>query len=419
MTQPHRYSRRLLLQGGGTTSLLLALGAAAPLTLAAQKGPQDVEPMPVQPALALSLTLLQQQLAELQRARRKVPDTLVHLEGMNRLQGLMTEPDGELLLLGSRDTAAPSLHLDDLVVALRHAYQVDAAYQGVPGCTIDPWVGANDPWRIQRVVVTGMPPHVPMAARHVAIDYALKKVSAGIMALTHDVTSLYALHRAANPLCGDRQGQHTAQPIIHRFWFYPRYPPTPRFMQEAHLVLILRPVEVQLLTEREFLSQTGQRQGSTVAAPAAQGFANAITQLLATTTHPDYTRLVQDFRCLELGQLLRFREVPAASVAYFLQDYPLTEVTVPAFVGGIRREEHGEVVCDTQITEQRLPQGTHVASTEHIKRYHYVSRGGVEARIRLTPTQFAPERAGALARLRQQVRASRPSARTLWWAIKP
>jgi hypothetical protein len=76
MTHPSLYSRRLLLQGAGATSLLLALGTAAPVALAAQKQPQAVEPLPVQPALALSLTLLQQQLAALQRVRRKVPDTI-------------------------------------------------------------------------------------------------------------------------------------------------------------------------------------------------------------------------------------------------------------------------------------------------------------------------------------------------------
>lgn len=190
-------------------------------------------------------------------------------------------------------------------------------------------------------------------------------------------------------------------------------------MQDAQLVVILWPVEVQLLTEQEFLNQAGQRQGAAPAAPVAQEFAQAITQLLATMTHPDYTRLVQDFRWIELGQLLRFRTVPASSLQYLLQEYPVPEVPVPAFVGGIRREEHGEVVCDTQITEKRVPQGTRIASTEQVARYHYVSRGGVEANIRLTPTQFTPERSGVLGRFRQQVRAARPTAQTLLWALQP
>jgi hypothetical protein len=375
--------------------------------------------LPVQPALALFLTLLQQQVATLQRAQRTVPEQLAEMGGMTCIQGVMSEPDGELILLGSRDSALPRLHLEDLVVALRNAYQVNVAYHGVPGCTIDPWTGADDPWRIQRVAVTGMPSRVGMAARHVAIDSALKKVSAGIVALGHGVTSLYALRRAADPLCAEPHDQATPQTITHRFWFSPRYPAPSRFMQDASLVLILRPVEVQLLTEQEFLNQAGQRQGAAPAAPVAQEFAQAITQLLATMSRPDYAQLVQDFRWIELGQLLRVRAVPASSLQYLLQDYPVPEVPVPAFVGGIRREERGEVVCDTQITEQRVHQGTRVASAEKVARYHYISRGGVEANIRLTPTQFAPERSGVVARLRQHVRAARSTAQTLLWALQP
>jgi len=59
-----------------------------------------------------------------------------------------------------------------------------------------------------------------------------------------------------------------------------------------------------------------------------------------------------------------------------LQEYPVPEVSVPAFVGGMRQEERGEVVCDTQVTAQRVHQGTRGASTEQVARYHYVSQGG-------------------------------------------
>lgn len=46
-----------------------------------------------------------------------------------------------------------------------------------------------------------------------------------------------------------------------------------------------------------------------------------ITQLLATDRSRHYAQLRNDFRVIELGQLLRFKRVPAQSLRYFPQDY--------------------------------------------------------------------------------------------------
>ena len=154
-------------------------------------------PMP-QPSLALSLTVLQ---AQAEQHGGTLPQQLVQLGGLNRIHGFLLEPDGEVILLGEHDPALPTLHLDDVAVALRNAYQVSAAYQGVLGCTIDPWAGAEDPWRIQRVTVFGMPPTVRMAARHVLVDFELKKVSAGLLLLVQGVPSLHELDMATFSPC--------------------------------------------------------------------------------------------------------------------------------------------------------------------------------------------------------------------------
>ncbi len=120
--------------------------------------------------------------------------------------------------------------------------------------------------------------------------------------------------------------------------------------------MILKPVGVQLLTEREFLNQTGQRTGAAPASPLAERFAQVITELLASNRLHQYTQLVQDFRTIEVAQLLWFKRVPAQSLRYFLQDYPLMEVETPAFVGGIRREEQGEVAVKIwgQVLQSRI-----------------------------------------------------------------
>src|SRR5882672_9371364 len=82
-----------------------------------------------EPSLALSLSVLQAETAAGVRARQAVPDELGHLGGLNCFQGLMVETGGEVILLGSHDASSPRLHLDDLVVSLRNAYQISAAYQ--------------------------------------------------------------------------------------------------------------------------------------------------------------------------------------------------------------------------------------------------------------------------------------------------
>src|SRR5262249_4099355 len=105
----------------------------------------------LRPTLALSVSALQAEAARLQQARQPLPEALVQLGGMNRIHGVTIEPDGELVLLGEHDASLPPLHLDDLCIAMRNAYQVSSVYQGAPGCSIDPSPGAKDPWQIQTV----------------------------------------------------------------------------------------------------------------------------------------------------------------------------------------------------------------------------------------------------------------------------
>src|SRR5262249_11021427 len=153
---------------------------------------------------------------------------------------------------------------DDLTVSLRHGYQVSSVYQtGPPGCTIDPWPGAKDPWHIQRVQIFSLPPS-GLATRLISQDYALKRVTAGLQTLG-GIPSLYDLTRAATPLCTEPLEQEHRTEITHRFWFYPRIEASPRFLVDAGLVLICKPVGVQLLTEQMFLDKTGQQ---TPAGPA-------------------------------------------------------------------------------------------------------------------------------------------------------
>jgi len=87
-------------------------------------------------------------------------------------------------------------------------------------------------------------------------------------------------------------------------------------------------------------------------------------------------------------------------------------------VGGIRRNESGEVVCENKVAEREVKNVKIVESREAIQRYSFTSRGGVEAKVTLSSEHFAKGHSGALADLQKRVLASRPSTHALTWPIK-
>ncbi len=371
----------------------------------------------VSPTLALSLTALQK---AAERQQHALPEALVTLGGLNRLRGLILEPNGEVVILGDHDPASPLLHLDDVAVVLRNAFQSEATYAGAPlGVSIDPQPGnGRDPWAIQQTAVFGMPRTTRMAQRQVAIDYDLKKVSAGIMALSSDITGTYDLMRAASPVCSGASAQQTE--TTHRFWFCARYPDAaPRFAEEEGVILIVNPIGVQLLTEQEFFDRTGHRSGSAQAAPQAQMFAQLVSHLFTTPQPPrDYQHLLSDFRLIELAQVLKFKKIDPQGLRYLLYQHRLAEMEVPEYVGGVRRHEEGEVTCATQINERPTPQGRVIESKEQVQRYRLTYRGGVEAKVEVAAAHIRSEAQGAFAELRRRVRESRPSATAWVWKIR-
>lgn len=146
-------------------------------------------------------------------------------------------------------------------------------------------------------------------------------------------------------------------------------------------------------------------------------FTRLVSDLLATAPTGPYAQLRNDFRIIELSKLITMRGLPATSLRYLLAEHALSAVTVPRFVGGVRRAEQGEIVCDSTIIERPGPKGSLVQAQSHVRRYHHTARGGVEVQLTFAPAQFVEERAGVLEPLRRQVRAARPAPRALVWRI--
>lgn len=350
---------------------------------------------------AVSLRILQRSLRSAADRQRG------SLGGLAQIYGFVEDSNDDVILYGS-SSSGHSVGTDCFVVALRNAYKVSAQYQGAPGCTIDPIPG-NDPWTIQEVKVLGMPADCPMAARHVALDYELKKVGASVVKVPGIRSTFELLQSAA--VCDSAREQ--TQSIAHRYWFYPLLPASPRYERSEGVVRILAPTGVQLLTERQFLDSRGQRTGATQARPEAEGFASGFTAMLASGTVPRYAALVEDFRVIELAKLMRYAEVPEHRLDFFLWDYTLATVKTPRYVGGVIREEGGMAVCNAAISEQRGA----VECRQERRSYRYEYRGGVEARIEMHAANFSMDKPDVLRALRAAVLSSRPSRDSLSWPV--
>jgi hypothetical protein len=282
---------------------------------------------------------------------------------------------------------------------------VSPEYEGAPGCTIDPIPG-TDPWREQAVHVFGMPASAHMGARHVAIDYEMKKISAGLLPVHPSVPSLFESGRSGSPCRILRESGPSS--ATHRFWFTPLYPDRPRFLRDDAGVLIQKPVEVQLQSEEEFLDR-GERVGGAPPQPAAKHFAEALTNLLATDTRPEYSRLRNDFRVIEVVQLLRFVRAGSGRLVYLLHKYPLGVAPVTARVRGVRRQETGEATCGGLSVAEG-------ATAETVVRYRRDFRGGVEVRIAIDSSDFA--QSGQLAAVRRGILAARPADSRSSWVFR-
>jgi hypothetical protein len=384
--------------------LALLASACSPRTSHNEKEQEQKRPVaPAQnsdPSTALSLASLQKHLREERKSKSAT------LPGINRVTGFVVE-GSDVILHGWQDQAIPPIELEVLVIALRNAFAVGNEYKGDPGCSIDPIPG-EDPFRVQKVRVIGVPKDCVMAARHVRLDYELKRAGAGIPEPDGKILpSAFELADSDGPCVasGDREVS-----MAHRYWFYPITPERPRFTRDGQTVSILRPVGVQVLTEQEFMNGRGERTGATTADPGAQKFSGAVTALLASDKVPRYSQMVHDFRAIELARLMHFCGVQPIDLSFLINEFELARVEVPSLVGGVRRVEEGEAVCNATVTQ--TAEGTHYV--ERSNRYRYEYRGGVEAKVEIAEPDF---RAGSLDILRRRIIASRPSPEVVFWRI--
>jgi hypothetical protein len=392
------FTRREFLYAGSLTLLLTACRKDKQNSQAAS----PAQPWDSTPEGAVSLAALQ---IHAKRGLRFPGSGNAALPQINRLTGF-TVDGSDVVLFGRQDNALPTIEFDAFVVALRNAYGAGDAYQGDPGCSVDPIPG-EDPFRIQKVSVFGMP-DCTMAARDVSLDYELKRAGAGIQG--EDGKLLPSAFELANQEGPCANAGVRSVSVAHRYWFFPRTPDAPRFQRDRVTATVLRPIGVQLLTEQEFLNRRGERTGSADADPAARQFADAVTAMLASDKVARYAQMVHDFRAIEFARLMSFCGVSQESLSFLLSGYELQRVEVPALVGGVQRDEEGRTVCNATVTQTAAG----IQYRETASHSHYEYRGGVQAKVAIANADAA---SADLDPLRRRVLAARPGADAVSWSV--
>lgn len=252
----------------------------------------------------ISLRRLEAALADHRTSGKPLSDELRYLAGMQRVEYVFVYPEqNDIVLAGSGEgwklnavgevvgitTGHPVLLLDDLLVALRSIENTRAS--GIT-CSIDPTADGivrlqamvkrlqpangdispvlsaiEESLGPQKITVGGVPVTSHFARVLVAADYRMKRLAMGF-----DPSPVAALPSFMQMLKNSGKQPKTMLP---RWWLAPEYEAL--LTAEDGLSWELPAGSVAAQTEEEFVSVTGQRQGSGKANPLAKKWADSMT----------------------------------------------------------------------------------------------------------------------------------------------
>ena len=233
---------------------------------------------------------------------KDLSDEIRYLAGLQQIRYIFVYPQQrDIVLVGPGEgwkvdkqgnivgavNGRPVMLLDDLLVALRTARQ---AAQGGISCSIDPTAeglarlqrfrprAGSNPYQVgatieevlgpQRISVTGVPPTSHFARVLVAADYRMKRLGMGFEPSPVDGLRSYVsmIKLSGRAMSG----------LGPRWWLEPNYEPLLRTADG--LAWELRGGSVKAMTEQDFLTATGVQRGTGKANPAAQEWAENMTQ---------------------------------------------------------------------------------------------------------------------------------------------
>jgi len=384
---------------------------------------------------AVSLKVLEERVKNCM-AKGECPQNILELCGLKKIYGyVLDDKNKDIILVGKVDTSSPPLYLEDFVIALRNIWwkyaplEGNTYYYSNPGCSIDPdsetlqklqQLGGTilststevesilQNWSTicsqpQKVKVLGIPFDTRFAKVMVEADYFMKRIVDGSDSLGIDgLESLtdMALNKAKQDII---QKRPISIPLLNRFWFFPgenRY-------QEDKGFVIIKKCDVILLTEEQFLTQTGSVVGSGKADPLAQRFAENFSAKYKqiSESKPIYAELEGLFRLVTLAKLMNEKEVLSEAgldLDYLLNQFSIMKTLVDSTLPGLsnfkRLEHRRDFSGGYEIAQLALP-----------------SCGGVSIDITINVENLVKDKTGQLLKLQETVLKARVSPDTLYW----
>jgi hypothetical protein len=294
------------------------------------------------PLRKISLTRLEKHLERCLAQGRSPSEEMRNLAGMYRIRYVLVYPDERDIVLagpagnwhkdaeGRRihvETGQPVLQLDDLVVVLRSILAPDG---GRFGCSITPtqdglartksflaessktplkpgqragWLKrVRDTLGFQDIEVYGIDPRTRAAHVLVEADYRMKLVGLGLEEGVLGVKS-YLDSISVKP------GEAVPMDVL-RWWFTLNYQGV--MASPDRDVFEIRGQGVQVLSENELLTMTGQRVHTGASSPANQAFTNSFTQHFdrLAARYPVYADLRNIFDLALVAALLKAENLP-------------------------------------------------------------------------------------------------------------
>jgi hypothetical protein len=250
----------------------------------------------------VSLSRLQEAIAACQKAGTPLPDEIRYLAGLQRVKYVFVVPElHDIVIAGpaegwtinnvgdvvGRINGQPVLQLDDLLVALRSA---DAARHAGISCSINPrpegmkafqafakHIRAGDDLQAtmrdiehllgpQQITVTGVPESSRFAHVLVAADYQMKRLG-----MNFDPSPVKGLKSYLEMTAAGSAPKN----MMPRWWMAANYEPLAK--DAEGLAWELRGQGVKCMAEEDFITSTGQAQGTGKANPVAQKWADTMT----------------------------------------------------------------------------------------------------------------------------------------------
>jgi hypothetical protein len=294
------------------------------------------------PLRKISLSRLEKHVERSLAEGRPLSAEMRNLAGMYRIQYVLVYPDERDIVLagpagdwkedaeGRRvnvETNQPVVQLDDLVVIFRHMLSSDG---GRFGCSITPTKdglartkafveesnktplkpGQRDSWLkrlrdslgYQEIEVYGIDPRTRAARVLVEADYRMKLVGMGLEDGVLGVRS-YLDSIALKP------GEVAPPMDVLRWWFTLNYKAV--LASSERDVYEIRGQGVQVLSENELLTLTGQRVHTGAASPANQAFTSSFTEHFdrLAAKYPVYADLRNIFDLAIVGALLKAEQL--------------------------------------------------------------------------------------------------------------